>query len=132
MFLFFRGKVLNDLMFNPVNGQDNLLMALQTLWQKNNPFTAVIGRVRLECEKSFFFQPAQNTGHGGVAEVEGIFDVPAAGRLGLTSQISHNPSLGRGQIHLRQGFRHDLIRAAMEHPEPMPVMFVHRNTSLNR
>lgn len=99
--LLFRRKILYDLLFDVLNGLQNLLMALQSFWQDVNAFTAAVFLVRFQFDETFLFQPAQGAGNAGMAEVEMFFQIFTAGRFGTVSQKTHNVSLGGCQVHFQ-------------------------------
>ena len=123
-FFFIRCKIPDQLLLNVCNGLVHGLMALMALWLDVDPFAAPIVGIGPELDKPLLLQPGEKSGNGGMAQVEGFFQIPGTGRLFLPGKKSHDMSLGSGELHFFQRRRHGLVGTPMQDTGIMTVILL--------
>ena len=125
--LLFLGEVFNHLTFRLLDDLIDGFITFDTLGKHVDPFTAAVLFVGTEFDEALLLQPGQKSGNGGVGQLEYFFNIPGAGCLLAVGKITHDTSLGRGQVHFLQRPGDGLGRAGMENAEQGAIMCLQRN-----
>ena len=114
LFYFCLREALNHLGFYFQNGAMDSLCKFPALGQKVNPFAPAVGFVGLKLDEILLFQPGQQTGNCGVAQVEFLLNIPGAGGTFPVGDIAQNGALRGSQVKMHQCLSHPLVGAPVE------------------
>ena len=121
-------EALHKLVFVAENDLVQSVLAVYALGQDIDPLAPPVCRVPAQLHKALLLQPGQKAGHRGMAQVEGLFQIPGAGGLGVGGKIAHDLPLSGGKLHSLQSSGHILIGAPVENPHQMPDICVQRKS----
>ena len=123
LFPLLRGKAPDDPFLVFRNLLVHPFMAGAALFQNHNPLASPVFEVGFQGDKALLFQSGQKPGYGGMCQLKGRFYVLGiGGSVPPVEQEGQQPSLGRGQIHFFQVFRHRLIAAPMKNANQMTIV----------
>ena len=94
------------------------------LGQKMDPLAPAVRFIGAEFDEILLFQPGQQAGDRGVAQVEFLFNVPGTGGTFPVGDEAQDGALGGGQVVVHQRLGHPLVGAPVKDPDVVSEMFV--------
>ena len=119
--LLFLGEALDQPVLIGEDGAVHGFLAFPASGKDLDAFASAVCFVGAQSDKVFLFQTGKQAGDSGVAQVEGFFDVPGAGRGGAMGQIAHDAALSCGEVHVGKGRGHGLVSAAVQDSDQVAV-----------
>lgn len=92
---------------------------------------AAIIWIGAEFQISLFLQTAQKAGDGGMAQMEGLFDIPGTWWDFSVGEVTDDPPLGGGQLHAGKGIGNGLVCAPVKNADLVAKVFFQNNTPKN-